>query len=59
MVSQSDRVIKPISTKELERRWVAVPKGMDEHKIEVMLMQNLSSPMDLAECTGNSAVLVS
>lgn len=40
MVAQSDRVIKPISTKELERRWAVVRKGMEEHKIDVLLMQN-------------------
>ena len=40
MVTPSDRVIRPISTKELERRWAAVRRSMADRRIDVLLMQN-------------------
>lgn len=40
MTDLAGRVNTPISTKELERRWVAVRAAMAEHKIDVLLMQN-------------------
>ncbi len=40
MTTQSERVHHPISTKELERRWAAVRKAMEERGIDVLLMQN-------------------
>ena len=40
MVTPSDRVIRPISTKELERRWAAVRRSMEDRRIDVLLMQN-------------------
>jgi Xaa-Pro aminopeptidase len=35
-----ERLLNPISTAELERRWDAVRKAMAERKIDVLLMQN-------------------
>jgi Xaa-Pro aminopeptidase len=36
----AERLICPISTAELERRWTAVRVAMEEHGIDVLLMQN-------------------
>src|SRR5215470_14989144 len=36
----SERLVCPISTAELERRWNAVRKAMEAEKIDVLLMQN-------------------
>src|SRR5215470_6501995 len=36
----SDRLISPISTVELERRWGAVRAAMAEREIDVLVMQN-------------------
>src|SRR5262249_3520165 len=35
-----ERLLNPISTRELERRWAAVRKAMAERKIDALLMQN-------------------
>jgi Xaa-Pro aminopeptidase len=35
-----ERLLNPISTRELERRWAAVRKGMAERKLDALLMQN-------------------
>jgi len=40
MSDPSERTNAPISTSELERRWAAVRKAMDEQRIDVLLMQN-------------------
>ncbi len=40
MVPMSERVVAPVSTAELERRWTAVRKEMAHRKIDVLLMQN-------------------
>ena len=36
----SERINRPISTSELERRWKAIRIAMDEQNIDVLLMQN-------------------
>jgi Xaa-Pro aminopeptidase len=35
-----ERLLNPISTRELERRWAAARKGMAERNIDALLMQN-------------------
>src|SRR5258708_21533049 len=35
-----ERLLNPISTRELERRWTAVRKTMAERKIDALVMQN-------------------
>jgi Xaa-Pro aminopeptidase len=40
MADQSERLNAPISTKELERRWVAVRKAMEARGVDVLVMQN-------------------
>lgn len=40
MADESERLNSPISTKELERRWSAVRKAMEERRIDVLVMQN-------------------
>jgi Xaa-Pro aminopeptidase len=40
MTSQAERVHHPIATTELERRWAAVRRAMEERQIDVLLMQN-------------------
>lgn len=40
MVSLSERLNTPVSSAELERRWAAVRKGMEERGIDVLVMQN-------------------
>ncbi len=35
-----ERLLNPISTRELERRWVAARNGMAERKIDALVMQN-------------------
>jgi len=35
-----ERLLNPISTRELERRWTAVRKAMAERKIDALVMQN-------------------
>src|SRR5437763_15891660 len=35
-----ERILNPISTRELERRWAAARKGMAERKIDALVMQN-------------------
>jgi Xaa-Pro aminopeptidase len=40
MIRPVERVMRPVSDEELERRWAAVRKGMEERKIDVLLMQN-------------------
>src|SRR5260370_6961345 len=35
-----ERLLNPISTRELERRWAAVRKIMAERKIDALVMQN-------------------
>jgi len=40
-----ERVNRPISTAELERRWAAVRAAMKAHKIDVLLMQNNNDHM--------------
>jgi len=41
-MSAIERVETPISTRELERRWSAVRKGMAERNIDALVMQNAS-----------------
>ena len=41
----SERVNRPISTSELERRWKAIRTAMDEQDIDVLLMQNNNDHM--------------
>ena len=41
----SQRINSPISTPELERRWAAIRKAMDEWEIDVLLMQNNNDHM--------------
>lgn len=45
MNKMSERVNKPISTKELERRWAAIRAAMEEQGIDVLLMQNNNDHM--------------
>ncbi len=40
MADESERLNMPISTAELERRWKAVRKAMDEQRVDVLVMQN-------------------
>ncbi len=40
MVKPAEQVMRPISDQELQRRWATVRKGMEERKIDVLLMQN-------------------
>ncbi len=40
MAEASERINHPISTAELERRWAAVRAGMEEQKIDALLMQS-------------------
>jgi len=40
MSNESERIHHPIATSELERRWAAVRKAMEERGIDVLLMQN-------------------
>ena len=40
IMKPSEKVIRPITDQELQRRWAAVRKGMEERKIDVLLMQN-------------------
>ena len=40
MADESERLNMPISTAELERRWKAVRKAMEEQRIDVLVMQN-------------------
>ena len=40
MSGPNDRITTPISTHELERRWVAARKEMRERKIDALVMQN-------------------
>ena len=41
----SERLVSPISTAELERRWAAVRAAMAAQKIDVLLMQNNNDHM--------------
>jgi Xaa-Pro aminopeptidase len=45
MNQMSERVNKPISTKELERRWACIQSSMEEQGIDVLLMQNNNDHM--------------
>ncbi len=45
MVELSERLNRPISTAELERRWAAVRAAMEAAKIDVLLMQNNNDHM--------------
>ena len=45
MNNMSERINKPISTKELERRWAAIRAAMKEQGIDVLLMQNNNDHM--------------
>src|SRR5215510_10905971 len=38
--TMDERLLNPISTRELERRWAAARKAMAERKIDALLMQN-------------------
>src|SRR5215467_8935242 len=40
MADEAERLNAPISTAELERRWSAVRKAMEERGIDVLVMQN-------------------
>ncbi|MBT5048434.1 MAG: aminopeptidase P family protein [Rhodospirillaceae bacterium] len=45
MAELSERLNRPISTSELERRWAAVRAAMEAEKIDVLLMQNNNDHM--------------
>ncbi|NQV55406.1 MAG: M24 family metallopeptidase [Rhodospirillales bacterium] len=45
MAKMSERLNKPISTKELERRWAAIRAAMEAEGIDVLLMQNNNDHM--------------
>jgi Xaa-Pro aminopeptidase len=45
MDQMSERINKPISTKELERRWEAIRTAMEEQGIDALLMQNNNDHM--------------
>lgn len=45
MAELSERLNRPISTAELERRWAAVRAAMEAEKIDVLLMQNNNDHM--------------
>ena len=45
MTEMSERLNKPISTAELERRWAAIRAGMEAEGIDVLLMQNNNDHM--------------
>ena len=44
MQDMAERLISPISTAELERRWAAVRAAMAAQKIDVLVMQNSNVP---------------
>ena len=39
-MAMDQNVVNPIPTAELERRWAAVRKAMEERDIDVLLMRN-------------------
>ncbi len=41
-MSGMERVVNPISTGELERRWKAVRAAMEEQSIDVLIMQGFN-----------------
>ena len=45
MSKMSDRINRPISTEEMERRWAAIRDAMDQAGIDVLLMQNNNDHM--------------
>ena len=45
MVEMSERLNKPISTQEMERRWAAIRGAMEDQGIDVLLMQNNNDHM--------------
>ena len=45
MATLSERLNTPISTAELERRWLLVRAAMEEQGIDVLLMQNNNDHM--------------
>ena len=45
MTSKSERLNKPISAAEMERRWAAVRSAMEAEAIDVLLMQNNNDHM--------------
>ena len=45
MGQMSERINKPISTEELERRWAAIRVAMEEQGVDVLLMQNNNDHM--------------
>ena len=45
MTSMSERINKPISTAEMERRWRAVRAVMESEGIDVLLMQSNNDHM--------------
>ena len=45
MAEMSERLNKPISTEELERRWMVIRAAMAEEGIDVLLMQNNNDHM--------------
>ncbi|MDP6843911.1 MAG: M24 family metallopeptidase, partial [Rhodospirillales bacterium] len=45
MVEMSERLNKPISTNEMERRWAAIRAAMEAEGIDVLLMQNNNDHM--------------
>ena len=40
MEDPKDKLMMPISTRELERRWQAVRDMMDDHKIDYLIIRN-------------------
>ena len=45
MTSMSERINKPISAAEMERRWATVRAAMEAEGIDVLLMQNNNDHM--------------
>ena len=45
MSKMSERINRPISTQEMQRRWAAIRAAMDQEEIDVLLMQNNNDHM--------------
>ena len=64
--SLGERALSPISTDELERRWAAVRSAMEDHSIDVLVVQNNNDHMggyvrylcDLAAVNGGAVTVV-
>ena len=64
--SLSERALSPISTVELERRWAAVRSAMEDHSVDVLIVQNNNDHMggyvrylcDMAAVNGGAVTVV-